>query len=156
MRPTTSPDPRPLRSRAAMAAVASLTLLAACAETYGPSVPSQPGKSFLAARDAVRSCLPEAPRAGQQAVVAGYIAGTVMGGLIVGPTIVGIQQENIRYNGEASGVDNCLARAGYARRDLTPAEISALNQSSGSARLRLLDHLVSGGTLATLPRPAES
>lgn len=154
MRPDTAPDPRPLRSPAAIAAAASLTLLAGCAETYGPSLPAQPGKSFLAARNAVQTCLPEAPQAGRQAVVAGYIAGAVLGGVILGPVVVANQQENIRYSGEASGVDQCLARAGYTRRDLTPEEMTALNQSYGSDRLRLLDHLVAGGTLDSLPRPA--
>jgi hypothetical protein len=139
-----------------MAAALGLTLLAGCAETYGPSLPAQPGKSFLAARNAVQTCLPEAPEAGRQAVVAGYIAGAVLGGVILGPGVVAVRQEHIRYSGEASGVDQCLARAGYTRRDLTPQEMIALNQSYGSDRLRLLDHLVSGGTLDNLPRQAGS
>jgi hypothetical protein len=122
-------------------------LLAACGDLPGPSVPSQPGQSLFAAREAVRACAPNAPQGGKNAVAGHYIGGVFLVGIIIGPAIVAANENNIRAHGEAGAVDNCLAKRGFERRDLTEAEVRALNQSYGEQRIALLDHLVGGGSL---------
>ncbi|PTX57154.1 hypothetical protein C8N43_1820 [Litoreibacter ponti] len=125
-----------------------LLLLAACAER-GPAVPSQPGMNLADARQAFYSCLPEAPRSGQNAVVGSYVSSVLFGGIIIGPIGVALNEDQIRYNGEAGGVDRCLRKRGYQRRVLTDAEIAAVNSSTPATRGRLLNHLVGGGALDT-------
>ena len=115
----------------------------------GPSVPMQPGSSLQQARAAVQSCAPEAPAGGQSAVVGNYVGGVLWGGIVLGPLIVAANEDDIRAHGEANAVDRCLAKKGFTRRDLTQAEIAALENSTASGRLVLLDHLVGGGTLET-------
>jgi hypothetical protein len=136
---------RTLRSTAALLAAAAL--IAGCSQTYGPSVPSQPGKSFFAARDAYQKCLPTARATGQNTMTSSYIMSVLLGGLVLGPVIVASNQDGIRYSGEAGGLDKCLADAGYVRRDLTPQEIKILNNSFGERRMLLLDQLVAGETI---------
>ena len=127
----------------------SILLLTACGNLPGPSVPMQQGKTLASANAAIQACAPFAPRGGQNAVVGGYVTGVLLGGIIVGPIIVSSNEDNIRANGEAGAVDRCLAKKGFKRRDLTPAEVSALNSGDREQRQRLLDHLVSGRTLDT-------
>jgi hypothetical protein len=127
----------------------SLLLLAACGDLPGPSVPMQQGQTLSLANAAIEACSPVAARGGKNAVVGGYVTGVVLGGLVVGPIIVASNEDNIRANGEANAVDRCLAQKGFMRRDLTPAEVSALNASDPGQRRRILDHLVNGGTLET-------
>jgi hypothetical protein len=125
----------------------ALLILCGCGGLPGPSVPMQQGQTLELANAAIRSCAQFAPRGGQNAIVGGYVTGVLLGGIIVGPIVVASNAENIRAQGEASAVDRCLGDSGFIRRDLTPAELSALNSSGPEQRRRLLDHLVSGGTL---------
>lgn len=127
----------------------TLLILCGCGGLPGPSVPMQQGKTLELANAAIRACAQFAPRGGQNAIVGGYVTGVLLGGVIVGPIIVASNAENIRAQGEATAVDRCLANSGFIRRDLTPAEVSALNSSGPEQRRRLLDHLVGGGTLET-------
>jgi hypothetical protein len=128
-----------------------LMCLAACGGNLpGPSVPTQSGKNLDMANAAVASCAQFAPRGGKNAVVGNYVGGVLLLGIIIGPIIVASNEDDIRANGEADAVDKCLAKQGYMRRDLTPAEVSTLNASSPSERRRILDHLVGGGSLETL------
>lgn len=128
----------------------SLMFLTACASLPGPSVPMQQGQTLDRANAAIRACAPVAPRGGRNAVVGSYVTGVVLGGLVVGPILVASSESNIRANGEANAVDRCLAKQGFTRRDLTAAEMAALNSSGQSERRRILNHLVNGGTLETL------
>ena len=121
--------------------------LAACGNLPGPSVPSQPGQSLFAAREAVHACAPNAPQGGRNAVTGHYIGGVFLVGIIIGPAIVAANEGNIRAHGEAGAVDKCLAKRGFERRDLTEAEVRALNRSYGEQRIALLNHLVGGGSL---------
>ena len=122
--------------------------LSACSGGKGPAVPSQSGKNLATARQAYWTCVPNAPRAGQNAVIGGYVAGVVLGGILIGPIIVASNEQSIRRSGEASGVDSCLRKQGFQRRVLTKPEIRAVNSSLPTTRARLLDHFVAGGTLA--------
>lgn len=127
----------------------ALMALGACGPLPGPSVPAQAGQNLHSARQAVYACAPYAPQGGKNAVVGSYVGGVLLGGLVVGPIIVASNEDNIRANGEANAVDRCLAKSGFKRRDLTPQEVQALNSRTPSERQLLLDHLVSGGSLAT-------
>jgi hypothetical protein len=127
----------------------ALFLLAACGDGPGPSVAMQPGMTLSSANAAIRECAPDAPAGGKGAVVGSYVAGVVLGGIVVGPLIVAGNEDNIRAQGEAGAVDRCLAKRGFQRRDLTPAEFGALNGRSPAERQRLLNHLITGGTLET-------
>lgn len=127
----------------------SLLLLTSCGSLPGPSVAMQQGKTLALANAAIHACAPYAPSGGKNAVVGSYVTGVLLVGIIVGPIIVSSNENNIRANGEASAVDRCLAKQGFKRRDLTPAEVSALNSRDIGQRQRLLDHLVNGGTLAS-------
>ena len=124
-----------------------LGLLAGCGDLPGPSVPSQPGQTLYAAREAVRACAPNGPQGGRNTVAGHYIGGVVLVGIIIGPVIVAANEDSIRAQGEANAVDKCLAKRGFVRRDLTDAEVLALNRSYGAERIALLDHLVGGGSL---------
>ena len=124
----------------------SVMFLTACASLPGPSVPMQQGQTLDRANAAIRACAPVAPRGGQNAVVGGYVTGVLLGGLVLGPILVASSESNIRAN----AVDTCLAKQGFTRRDLTAAEMAALNSSGQSERRRILNHLVSGGTLESL------
>ncbi|MEP3346559.1 MAG: hypothetical protein ABJN34_16020 [Litoreibacter sp.] len=136
--------------------VLATVLLSACSAAKKPAVPSQSGMNLAAARQAYSSCVPNAPRGGQNAVVGSYVAGVVLGGVLIGPIIVASNERNIRYNGEAGGVDRCLRKQGYKRRVLTDAEINTINSSSPTTRRHLLDHLVAGGTLTNFTAPKEA
>ena len=127
----------------------TLIFLAACGNLPGPSVAMLPGQNLERANAAIRACSPVAERGGQNAVVGGYVSGVILGGIIVGPIIVANNEDNIRANGEASAVDRCLAKQGFKRRDLTEAEMAALNARGLEQRRQLLDHLINGGTLET-------
>ena len=127
----------------------ALLALSACGHLPGPSVPAQAGQDLQSARQAVFACAPNAPQGGQNAVVGSYVGGVLFGGVVIGPIIVASNEDNIRANGEANAVDRCLAKSGFKRRDLTPQEVQALNGKTRSERQFLLDHLISGGTLAT-------
>lgn len=127
--------------------IMGMLVLAACGELPGPSVPMQAGQNLASARQAVSLCAPNAPSGGQSAVVGGYISGVLLGGIVIGPIIVASNEDNIRAHGEANSVDQCLANRGFQRRDLTPEEMHALNNSSSYQRELLLDHLIGGGTL---------
>ncbi|WP_394197128.1 hypothetical protein [Litoreibacter albidus] len=124
-----------------------LLFLSACAD-LGPAVPSQAGMSLADARQAYYACLPNAPRAGQNAVVGSYVSGVLFGGVLLGPIAVAANEKQIRYNGEANGVDRCLSKRGFKRRVLTKQEVATINASSHTTRVRLLNHFVAGGTLA--------
>ncbi|MCG7493610.1 hypothetical protein [Thalassobius sp. Cn5-15] len=127
-----------------MACVLIATLLAGCASTYPPSVPSQPGKSYFAAREAVRQCIPEARVSGSNAVTVNYVLGVLLGGVLLGPMIIAENEDQIRYAGEARGTDRCLEDADYSRRELTAEEVQILQQSYGEYRIFVLDQLVAG------------
>ena len=126
----------------------SAILLAACSSLPGPSVPMQQGKTLALANAAINACAPFAPRGGDNSVVGSYVTGILLVGVIIGPIVVASNETSIRANGEASAVDGCLAKQGFKRRDLTPAEVVALNSKDIGQRKQLLDHLVNGGTLA--------
>lgn len=121
--------------------------LAACAPLDGPSVPSQQGMSFQQAREDVNTCLPYADAGGRSAVTSGYVFGILIGGLVLGPVVVASAEDGIRRDGEKSAVDRCLAKLGYTRRELTPAEVKALDNADPYDRRRLLNHLVAGEPL---------
>lgn len=122
--------------------------LSACAQYPGPSVPLQPGQNSTNARAAVQTCSAYARQGGRDALAGGYVAGVLLGGIVVGPVVVAANQRGIRADGEAQAVDQCLGELGYVRRDLTPRELHALN-TAGVNRRALLDHLVAGGTVET-------
>ncbi|KAE9628327.1 hypothetical protein GP644_17005 [Parasedimentitalea maritima] len=123
--------------------------IAGCSGMLGPSVPFQKGKNFTSARTAVLSCAPNGPKGGKNAVVGSYVAGVLLGGLIVGPVVVASTEDSIRTSGAMSAVDRCLADLGYARRELTEHEVRVLNATSGEQRRLLLDHYVAGGSVET-------
>ncbi len=127
----------------------ALICLSACASSPGPSIPMKPGHNMDHARRSVQSCAVRAERGGIAAVTGGYITGIFLGGWLLGPAVVGINQDNIRETGETDAVDRCLAEAGFARRDLTDGEVFWLNESVGDDRLKKLNHLVGGGTVDT-------
>lgn len=129
---------------------APFVFLAACSDLSGPSVPSQPGANLTVARAALNACGPTGPQGGTNAVVGSYVGGVVLGGLIVGPVIVAVNEDNIRAHGEAVAVDRCMGEQGYARRDLTEAEIQLLNVSTAQQRQLVLNHLIAGGSIETL------
>jgi len=137
------------RLKRAQSGVAAICMfaVAGCGGLPGPSVPYQSGKNLDAARVAVRACAPVAPRGGRNAVTGGYVAGVILGGLVLGPIVVASNQSTIRANGEARAVDKCLAEKGYVRRDLTAEEVRALNSLDRYGRERLLDHLIGGGSI---------
>ncbi|RLJ59468.1 hypothetical protein BCF46_1617 [Litoreibacter meonggei] len=137
-------------------AILAVMTLSACAGAKGPAVPAQSGKNLASARNAFATCLPNAPQGGQNAVVGSYVAGVLLGGILVGPIIVASNERNIRYSGEAGGVDRCLRRLGYQRRVLTKQEVATINSSSPATRARLLDHFVAGGTLENFSAPKEA
>lgn len=142
--------PRPVGcARKAIAACAAAALLAGCAPASAPSVPQQPGMSFMQAREDVRGCSVYAPKGGKDALIGSYVTGILLAGFIVGPVAVASSEGMIRDGGERRAVDRCLGELGYERRELTPQEISALNSSRGYDRQRLLNYLVAGGTLDT-------
>ena len=130
-----------------LAVLVAMTL-GACGGGKGPAVPAQSGKNLAASRHAFATCLPNAPQGGQNAVVGGYVAGVILGGILIGPIIVASNERSIRHSGEAGGVDRCLRKLGYQRRVLTKPEVQAINSSSPTTRARLLDHFVAGGTLS--------
>ncbi|WP_370311613.1 hypothetical protein [Sagittula sp.] len=128
-------------------------LLAACAaQTPGPSVPYQRGASLASARAAFQSCLGPAQQSGQNTMAGHYIGSVLWGGVVVGPIFVASNAPALRYNGEVSGMDRCMKKRGFTRRDLTPQEMQALEAADPVTRRAMLDHLVAGGTLDTLPR----
>lgn len=113
----------------------------------GPSVPSQQGANLQMARMEFNACVPDAHRAGQNAVAGSYIAGILILGVLPG-VIGGTLSEDVsRTGGEYRGIDNCLAKRGFLRRDLTPAEYQALQGKPRYERERILNHLIGGGRL---------
>ena len=128
--------------------------LSACSGVPGPSVPEQPGESLASARAAVMACAADAPGGGTNAVVGSYVGGVLLGGVIIGPIVVYSAEDSIRASGEVTAVDRCLAKRGFQRRDLTEPEIRLLERSSPGQRRVILDHLIGGGTLETLPMVA--
>lgn len=125
----------------------SAIILTACGSP-GPSVPMQEGATLSTANSAIRACSPVAPGGGQSAVVGNYIFSVVWGGVLLGPLIVASSEQSIRDYGEAGAVDRCLTDSGFKRRNLTTAEVSALNGLGSTDRQRLLDHFVAGGSLS--------
>lgn len=130
--------------------LAAPVALAACAQTPGPSVPAQTGQNLQTARAAVAACVPAAERAGQNYVVGNYVGSVLWGGIVLGPVIIASNESTIRRTGEVNGVDRCLEKRGFQRRDLTAEEMRALNSASPGNRHFILDHLIGGGTLASL------
>ncbi|MBN7783593.1 hypothetical protein JYP51_01600 [Ponticoccus gilvus] len=140
----------PFRAIGAFLCIATVT--ACAAPTPGPSVPFQPGSNLHSARAAFVSCLGPAERSGNNTVAGHYVGSVFWGGLVVGPVIVASNSEALRYGGEVAGMDRCLGQQGYARRDLTPQEVRALNAADIATRRAMLDHLIGGGTLQTFAR----
>lgn len=138
--------------RALGASICIATVAGCAAPTPGPSVPFQPGSNLQSARAAFDACLGLAERSGNNTVAGHYVGSVFWGGLVVGPVIVASNSEALRYGGEVAGMDRCLDRQGYARRDLTPQEIRALNAADVATRRAMLDHLIGGGTLQTFAR----
>jgi hypothetical protein len=135
-----------------LAGVAALLSLTACDLTPGPSVPFAAGQTMDVARAAVDTCAVYAPRGGTLRVRTAY-ASTILYtplGLLI-PAVVGtaISEPDIRDRGEAAAVDRCLKTRGFSRRDLTPAEMLALDTADITTRSKLLDHFVMGGQLET-------
>ena len=131
--------------------LAAVLLLAGCVTQPGPSVPFREGANLIAARDAVRSCSGVAPKGGRNVVTGSYVAGVILGGLVLGPVYVASNEENIRAHGEAQAVDRCLADRGFVRRNLSEAEVQALRGRDPYSRQNLLNHLIGGGSLETSP-----
>lgn len=101
------------------------------------------------AQAAYDACTVPAQKAGQSNLSGHYVGGVLVGGLIVGPIVVASNAPTLRYNGEIDGMDRCLKKHGFVRRDLTPEEMRALQRADRTTRQMLLDHLVGGGTLNT-------
>jgi hypothetical protein len=151
--PRYSEDMKIIGSFRALVAFVCIAAVAGCASRPpGPSVPLQRGASLHSARAAFDACLGPAHRSGDNTLAGHYIGSVLWGGLVVGPVIVASNSEALRYSGEVSGMDSCLARQGYTRRDLTPQEIAALNGADIATRHALLDHLIGGGTLQSFAR----
>lgn len=129
------------------AVLLSALTLSACAQADRPSIPTKPGESFLEAKSAVQGCSGVAAQGGSNAVGINYVGNVLVGGLI-GVAGAAMNEDAIRARGEANAVDRCLKKQGYTRRDLSDAEVAALNRSTAGQRSALLDHLVGGGTLA--------
>ncbi len=127
--------------------IASCFFVAACGNGPGPSVPTQPGQNLQSARHAVSACARFAPRGGDDAVTSSYFSSVIFAGIIIGPIIVASNEGAIRADGEATAVDRCLSKQGFSRRNLSNAEMQALNSRDAYQRSRLLDHLIGGGTL---------
>lgn len=121
----------------------------ACGQLPGPSVPEQPGQNLQTARMALRDCSGSASQGGKNAVVGSYVGSIIIAGVIIGPLVVLANEDNIRVHGEYSSVDKCLAKRGFKRRNLTPEEVTLLNNSTAAQRQLLLNHLINGGTLDT-------
>jgi hypothetical protein len=130
------------------AGLVGLTALTACGQP-GPSVPFAQGQNMEVARAAVDTCSVFAPRGGQNRVTTMYVANAVLWGIVPGVIGTAIAEPNIRQRGQASAVDGCLEDRGFSRRDLTSAEIIALDTADPTTRAKLLDHLVMGGQLET-------
>jgi hypothetical protein len=101
------------------------------------------------ARAAVDTCAVYAPRGGRNRVTTMYVTNIVLWGIVPGAVGTAIAEPGIRDRGEAAAVDRCLKDRGFSRRDLTSAEMNALDAADGSTRAKLLDHLVMGGQLET-------
>lgn len=134
-------------------AMLCMAAVAGCATpSPGPSVPLQRGSNLHSARAAFDACLGAAQRSGDNTIAGHYIGSVFWGGVVVGPVIVASNSQALRYGGEVAGMDNCLERQGYTRRDLTPQEMRVLNASDSATRHALLDHLIGGGSLQTFAR----
>ncbi|MCL6284522.1 hypothetical protein M3P21_13385 [Ruegeria sp. 2012CJ41-6] len=129
-------------------ALAAVTLLSACSQLPGPSVPYQPGQNLDSARAAFQACAPTAPKSGQNTVVGSYAGGFVLAGLI-GVVAVAANEQDIRTRGEYNGIDRCLSRRGFERRELTATELQQLNVGSPEQRRVILDQLVGSGLQQT-------
>ena len=127
-------------------AVTGLAALTACGGP-GPSVPFAAGQNMEVARAAVDTCAVFAPRGGQRRVAVTYISSMIFTGIIPGAIGTAINEPTIRQYGEAAAVDRCLKDRGFTRRNLTKAEMSALDTADPNTRAKLLDHLVMGGQL---------
>ncbi len=125
----------------------ALLVLSACAANPGPSIPVKPGHDLAFARRAVQGCSANAEAGGTSAVVGGYATGVILVGVVLGPAIVGMNQDTIYENGKIDGVDRCLAKHGFERRDLTDGEVFWLGDSYGTERENRLSHLIGGGTV---------
>ncbi|MEX0320000.1 MAG: hypothetical protein AB3N21_18740 [Ruegeria sp.] len=132
----------------------ALVLMTACGRLPGPSIPMQSGHNLHSARAAVQACSAHADRGGKSAVVGGYVSSIILAGVIVGPIVVASNQRSIRAHGEVDGVDRCLSKRGFERRDLTSNEVARLSNSTPEQRERILDHLVGGGNIDTFGLPS--
>ncbi|MGP6089435.1 hypothetical protein [Antarctobacter jejuensis] len=140
---------KPVLIRAIGAALFA-TLVAGCAANVrGPSVPFQAGSNLDSARAAFASCTGQARKAGQTSLTGHYVGSVLWGGLVLGPIVVASNAPALRYGGEINGMDQCLQKRGFVRRDLTPAELRALEGADRATRRMILDHLVGGGTMDT-------
>ncbi|MBV7395185.1 hypothetical protein [Mameliella sediminis] len=145
-----------MNSLVSMRAVAALfftAVLTGCAaDVRGPSVPFQAGANLEGARAAFDACSLQAQKAGQSSLAGHYVGSVLWGGLVVGPIVVASNAPNLRYNGEINAMDRCMENRGFVRRDLTPAELRAVQRADAVTRRMLLDHLVGGGTLESFHR----
>jgi hypothetical protein len=101
----------------------------------------------MAARAAFQSCLGPAEQTGNATMAGHYMGSVLWGGVVVGPIFVASNSDALRYNGEVSGMDRCMEKNGFVRRDLTAQEMRALEGADPMTRRAMLDHLVSGGSL---------
>lgn len=132
--------------------LACIVLVAGCAtKVPGPSIPLQSGSNLSDARRAFKSCISQAEKSGQSTLTGHYVGSVLWGGVVLGPIIVASNSPAIRYNAEVSGMDRCLEKRGFARRDLTQQEVRFLNQADQLSRRTILNHLIGGGSLDNLP-----
>lgn len=139
---------KPMNRKLHLSCIVGILALTGCAAP-GPSVPFQSGKNLAAARAAVQSCSAAASKGGATTLTTSYI-GSVLGLGVVGPIVVASNQRSIRDKGAAQAADKCLAEQGYIRRDLTAAEVQALNSRNRAERRVLLNHLIGGGSVQSL------
>lgn len=139
-----------------MKKIICISVLALSACTTKPlemSVPTQAGHNLHSARVAVQSCATEADIGGNAAVIGAYPTFILMSSVLVGSVIAYTGREELRHQGEIDQVDRCMTELGFERRDLTGGEQFWLHHSSGSERVRRLDHLVGGGTIENYSEP---
>ncbi|MEP5758007.1 MAG: hypothetical protein ABJ327_01605 [Litoreibacter sp.] len=125
----------------------TLLALAACSGP-APSVPFSEGQNVASARNAINSCHGSVSDSGRKRLKTMYVVNTVLWGI---PGIVGTAaySQEIEQNGEADAADRCMEDLGFSRRELTDAEVRALNNADPTTRSALLNHFVAGGQLET-------
>lgn len=138
--------------RTLVAVLMAVSVAGCAARTPGPSVPLRAGSDLDTARAAFQSCLGPAAQSGQTTLAGHYVGSVLWGGVVVGPIFVASNADALRYNGEVSGMDRCMNKNGFVRRDLTPQEMRALEGADPATRQAILNHLVAGGTLDTMAR----